>query len=81
MKWDQLKRQKESQKQNYPLREHICEALRFMEGEPEYNGILYPGSVLEEFDDQKVSEIFDILGELSWDRDKDAGSELIDLCL
>lgn len=74
LRWDKLK---ESQKQNYPLRERIYEAMCFMEGEPEYNGLLYPRRVLEEFDDREISEIFDILGELSWDREKDIGSELI----
>lgn len=83
LRWDELKKQKRRKEQrgfmeqNDHLRESLYHAFRFMEEEPGYAGMVYPDSVLEEFEDQEISVLFDVLGELSWAGNQETDSELV----
>ena len=81
LRWDELKKQKRRKEQkgfmeqDDLLRESLYHAFCFMEEEPGYAGMVYPDSVLEEFEDQEISVLFDVLGELSWAGNQETDSD------
>ncbi len=74
LNWDELKRQMESKNPWYSLREHIYDAICFMDRIPEYGGIIDRKEVPEELDDQELSVIFDSLGQLFRDGNEETDS-------
>lgn len=69
--WEELRKNRNG------LKHQLCHALHMLEeAKPKYRGILYPDS-LEEFQDQEISAVFDIIGELPTDQGEKAERELV----